>query len=86
MTEPKGAPPAGYADEVELNADGWWVWKAPPGESAACPGEGCDAPYDPDDPLMALECPECGAVGCDDCMPVGRGCLCPACEDDEEVE
>lgn len=28
-----------------------------------------------------LVCPGCGRDGCPQCMPDGRGCLCPACEE-----
>ena len=28
-----------------------------------------------------LECPECYRIGCDECMPCGRGCICPECEE-----
>jgi hypothetical protein len=28
-----------------------------------------------------LECPECYRPGCEECMPMGRGCKCPECED-----
>jgi len=28
-----------------------------------------------------LECPRCYRPGCEECMPAGRGCLCPVCED-----
>lgn len=42
-----------------------------------------DASKDPQDPyLYRLTCPECGRSGCDDCMPCGRGCVCPDCEDE----
>lgn len=34
--------------------------------------------------LQRLECPGCGKVGCNVCMPAGNGCLCPECEDDDE--
>lgn len=28
-----------------------------------------------------LECPECYRPGCEQCMPAGRGCICPDCEE-----
>jgi hypothetical protein len=28
-----------------------------------------------------LTCPECGRDGCEECMPMGRGCACPECEE-----
>lgn len=30
--------------------------------------------------LYELACPECSRDGCDECMPLGRGCRCPDCE------
>jgi hypothetical protein len=30
-----------------------------------------------------LECPECYRPGCEECMPFGRGCVCPECEESE---
>jgi uncharacterized protein with PIN domain len=29
------------------------------------------------------ECPECGREGCSECMPCGRGVVCPECEEAE---
>ena len=31
-----------------------------------------------------LECSSCGKPGCEECMPLGRGCACPDCEADRE--
>jgi len=31
----------------------------------------------------ALICPLCAREGCEECMPCGRGCMCPECEDAE---
>lgn len=31
-----------------------------------------------------LECPRCYKPGCEECMPEGRGCICPACKEDED--
>jgi DNA-directed RNA polymerase II subunit RPB2 len=46
-----------------------------------------DASKDPHDPyLYKLECPSCGKEGCDECMPAGRGCPCPECEDSSHDE
>jgi hypothetical protein len=28
-----------------------------------------------------LVCPECGRQGCFECMPAGRSCICPECEE-----
>ena len=33
-----------------------------------------------DEPAYKLQCPECLRLGCEDCMPMGRGCICPECE------
>jgi hypothetical protein len=38
---------------------------------------------DPEEHAYYLVCPDCGREGCDDCMPMGRGCPCPECEDGE---
>jgi len=41
-----------------------------------------DASKDPEDSyLYKFQCPECYRDGCDECMPMGRGCKCPGCED-----
>lgn len=34
-----------------------------------------------DEPAYKLDCPDCGRDGCADCMPMGRGCTCPECEE-----
>jgi hypothetical protein len=31
--------------------------------------------------LQELECPACGRMGCNVCMPGGVGCVCPECEE-----
>lgn len=31
-----------------------------------------------------LICPRCEREGCYQCMPAGRGCMCPECEQGEE--
>jgi len=46
----------------------------------------CGAKVPKDDPngknfLYRLVCPECHKAGCDECMPEGRGCLCPECKE-----
>lgn len=28
-----------------------------------------------------LQCPGCGRDGCPECIPAGRGCVCPECEE-----
>lgn len=28
------------------------------------------------------DCPHCERIGCDYCMPSGRGCACPECDDE----
>lgn len=85
MTTIKGTP-QGYEDAVEVGPTGWAVWKKREDGKAPCPQEECYAPYNAEDPAHAIECPECGEVGCDDqdCFYAGRGCPCPACEDDDD--
>lgn len=46
------------------------------GQKAGTPGDEDDLPY-------RLQCPECYRDGCEACMPNGRGCICPECEDAE---
>ena len=31
-----------------------------------------------------LCCPECGRDGCWNCMPAGKGCICPECEEKKD--
>lgn len=33
-----------------------------------------------------LTCPQCYRPGCEECMPAGRGCICPKCEDENDME
>lgn len=76
----RGAP-EGYEHEVEPNEDGWAVWKRDKG----CAG--CGKKEDEDgNQLMAFLCPECYSPGCDECMPSGRNCLCPSCEEEMNDE
>lgn len=35
---------------------------------------------DPDNLPYRLVCPICLRDGCEECMPMGRGCECPECE------
>lgn len=37
-----------------------------------------------DEIAYRLQCPECYRDGCEDCMPMGRGCICPECEESRE--
>jgi len=79
-----GDIPAGYEDSVEAGPGGWPVWSRPEGLTPLCPGPDCVAVYmdDPEDRVHALECPACGAVGCEECIMIfGRGCLCVDCEE-----
>jgi hypothetical protein len=70
--------PCGFEKDVEENEHGWAVWKREKG----CAG--CEKKEDEDgEQMMAFSCPECGDPGCDECMPSGRGCLCPSCEEAE---
>lgn len=54
---------------------------------AVWPDRKCDycghqTPATDDEPFSyRLACPECGRDGCEECMPMGRGCLCPECEE-----
>lgn len=45
------------------------------GDPEAKPGD-----YPKDFGGYFLECPSCGAAGCDECFYCGRGCPCPECE------
>jgi len=80
--EPQSAhAPAGYEDVCENNSDGWPVWTPLAWGGPPCGHEDCTEPYHPEEPAMALQCPGCDRPGCDYCMPAGRHCLCPACEE-----
>ena len=46
-------------------------------EPETCPH--CGAPMGVDDKL--LFCPRCSREGCLECMPCGRNCTCPECEE-----
>jgi len=39
-----------------------------------------------DPPGYLLTCPQCYREGCEECMPSGRGCICPDCEDENDME
>ena len=64
--------PDGCEEAVKEGPGGWAVWHD---ECAGC------GATEGDEPLMALQCPNCGEPGCGICMPVGRGCPCPGCEE-----
>lgn len=32
---------------------------------------------------FVFECPQCARVGCPECMPAGKGCICPECEESD---
>jgi hypothetical protein len=53
------------------------MWKMWPDKTCAH----CGHVEKEEDGLYYLECPGCEREGCDECMPMGRGCLCPECED-----
>jgi hypothetical protein len=38
------------------------------------------------EPKYRFHCPVCDRDGCPECIPAGRGCLCPECEEAEENE
>jgi hypothetical protein len=50
-------------------------------ECAYC---GADDDDDDEEPLYIYECPRCYREGCPECMPGGRGCVCPECEEKME--
>lgn len=52
-------------------------WPMVEGECAYCGSKGLDHP----DEHYLLECPLCLRPGCPDCIPSGRYCLCPECEE-----
>lgn len=59
---------------------GFPVW-----EGGKCGHCGHQADMDGDEPFSyRLNCPECYRDGCEECMPFGRGCRCPECEDSNE--
>lgn len=80
----KGTPRS-YEDAVVADEAGWARWKPGvqhPGVQGECPTCGaCHDPNGEDGLLMAMTCPECEEPGCDECMPMGRGCACLHCED-----
>jgi hypothetical protein len=43
----------------------------------------CGAENQDEDPHYRFECPECEREGCSYCMPMGRGCACPECEESD---
>ena len=47
-----------------------------------CPA--CGTEPEDDEPRGEYECPQCGLVGFDCCVPGGRGCLCIECEERSE--
>lgn len=59
--------------------------KFPVWENAKCGACGHDASNDPNGEkyLYKLQCPSCDKEGCDGCMPAGRGCECPECEESD---
>ena len=46
----------------------------------------CDYCGEPREERYRLTCPRCGRTGCPACMPGGRGCICPECEEKDEEE
>lgn len=53
-------------------------------EDLTCPY--CGAQLDAEelrivDRIGWMTCPSCDREGCSECMPAGRGCLCPECEE-----
>lgn len=54
--------------------------KKPEPEPETCPYCGTTMATDE----KVLSCPWCLREGCNNCMPAGRGCLCPNCENTDE--
>lgn len=66
-------------DQSQLNLL-FKVW-----DSAKCGYCEHDASKDKEEPyLYYLTCPTCGREGCGECMPAGRGCECPECENNNK--
>ena len=84
MTDYKASPPHGFESSCEPNEDGWPVWKPRSHDDFPCGNHECKEPYNEKEPAMALQCPSCEEPGCDVCFYAGRGCPCPACEDDDD--
>lgn len=60
--------------------------KTPPATLTPKLCDTCDVPHDEEyTEIIAtfglLICPQCEREGCPECMPSGRGCLCPECEE-----
>jgi hypothetical protein len=87
---PRGTP-YGYEDSVRANEAGWAVWKPRPksdgGDCASCGACAADIEdYKEGELLTAFSCLVCEEPGCEECMPCGRGCPCPSCEEAEDEE
>jgi len=82
------AVPVGAAAAVANHLNGGPNPKFSVWENAKCGTCGHDGSNDPngENYLYKLTCPDCGREGCDECMPAGRGCPCPECEDSERDE
>lgn len=61
---------------LTLPVKGWPHWGDDP-----CAYCGESRPEGDTDPWYRYECPTCLRDGCPDCMPGGRGCECPDCEE-----
>lgn len=57
----------------------WVVW-----EDRKC--DYCGYVDTTDEPAYRLQCPSCDREGCEECMPAGRGCVCPECENGDNDE
>ena len=82
--KPNGTP-MGYETSVVADDAGWARWAPRKGRPAPGEGEcgGCGANHNPEDGLlMAFSCPVCDEPGCSECMPSGRGCACPSCDEE----
>lgn len=76
----RSKPRGPFACDMIVSQLGREVWRILVGaeECSHC-GELCSPVPDG----HVLNCPKCLRNGCDACMPAGRGCLCPECEDPE---
>ena len=61
---------------------------SPPAADQACPH--CGTRLDDEDQELIrlhgpMTCPRCGREGCSECLPFGRGVICPECEELREA-
>jgi hypothetical protein len=82
LAEAKALEPAGQVEKVTKPDNNFPLWP-----DAKCGSCGFNASKDPNGDcfLYKLTCPTCEKVGCDECMPAGRGCNCLDCEQTAEA-